>query len=598
MAAARADELRRELDRAAGELAELSAANDNLSAQLQAYDEDRIRLRSELEAARLDWEDEKAALELHQQSGVQVLADQQALAQALSTRLETLEAERASLQGELTAERQQWEADRAALAREAADAVARANELQAGLERRDRESEAALAEARVLQQGLQNRLDALEAERAGLINSVDSERRSWHEERAALVSAVAEAQGRAADIERALQDQHGSVAHELTTARGYQQELEARLAALDAERSQWTARFDHERETWQHERQALESAVNGAQARVADLEAALRAHHDTQAHLLEQARAHHHELQLRLDALEHEHADMAARFESEKGLWQEDLLTLTAALSQAEVRAADLESSLALERDTHVSQLAESCARQHDLQTRLQAFDQERADWGARLETEQHAWHEERIALAAAAATAAAAVTTLEASIQERDSAHAQILEAVRARWDAERAELLAEASARSEEFQAALEVREQVHAEAIAREQVKFEELIAELMQAANDQQAEYQQLMAERTAAFEQQVSRVERVHAELARVRGESEQQRAALEAHCRQLEARAAAAEAMSVAHETRHREVCREAERLVALLAPAPAAAVVDQQTTLFTGTVEAAQAVA
>jgi predicted ATPase len=91
----------------------------------------------------------------------------------------------------------------------------------------------------------------------------------------------------------------------------------------------------------------------------------------------------------------------------------------------------------------------------------------------------------------------------------------------------------------------------------------------------------------MTERTAAFEEQVSRV----------REQAEQQLAALQGRCRELEVRTEAAEAVSVALETRHREICREAERLVALLGP-QGAVVVEQLPTLLAAADDPTQAVA
>ena len=412
----RAEDLRRELERAAADVAALSAARDNLSTQLRAFDDERTTLRGELEAARQRWEDEKtalaadaagslarlteleAALHQHRQSGGQALADQQALAQTLSMRLDAIEVERASLRGELSTERQRWEDDRAALAREAADAVAKSNELQGTLHRREQEHTQALDEARDRYQSLQERLQALEAESA-----------AWN----------------------------------------------GRELAWQREQEQW----QQERERWQQERSALAQQLTDATERVSLLE-------------------------------------------SDRQSW----------------------------KDEHAAALAEQQAATLSLAAQIESMAAERLEIRRELDAE-------------------------------------------RAGREEERARACAELNSRAEAFQAALEAREQIHADALAGQQSHFESLIAELVQASNDQQTEYQQLMAERTAAVEELVTRAESAEAEVIRVRAEADQQRAALDRRYRELAAQLEATEAVTVAQETRYRAIRQEAERLVALLSP-------------------------
>jgi hypothetical protein len=657
-AAARAEELRRELERACADLAGLSAANDNLSEQLQAYDEDRVRLRSELEAARQQWDEEKSslareaaetmarlhdlqdALQGHQQSGAQTLAEQQALAQTLSMRLETLEAERGALRTELASERQRWEEERAAVARDAAEAVARANALQEALERRNQESDAAiqeaqarvgeleralyqhngssgeaLARARTREQELISRLQAFDAERAELTARVDQERRAWHDERHTMAAAAFAAQGRIGELQAAAHARREAQEHALADARARQQELQSRLDATEAERSEWTLRNEAERAAWQEERIALAAEAAAAAAAVTTLEARFREREAAHTQALAEARAQSRELQGRIQELE-----------ASQQRWLEERAGFETAAAAAAGHVRALQE--ALERQDHVHQLAmqEAHALQQQLEGRITRLEGDLVDWQAGRDVERAAWRDERAGLVQQMDAAGARVEALEEEVASRQDEHVRAvaeqqaavlsltarlevadaerlqvqreLADERARFEQERSELAAEATARSEEFQAALEAREQIHAEAIAREQSRFEELIAELMQAANDQQAEYQQLMAERTAALEEQVSRVERAQAQLIRVRTEAELHRTSFDVRIRQLEAHLAAAEAANAVHEQRQRDICREAERLVELLA-APAVVDASDQAPLFTAATDvSAQAVA
>lgn len=606
-------------------------------------------------------------------SSLETVATHAIASQATADR-EALEAERAALQSDLASERQRWEDERAAVAREAAEAVARAGDLQGALEKQTRDSEGALAEARALHAALEARLGPLEAERETLSARIDAERTAWLEDRSSLVAAIADAQARVADLERALQEHSGSQEDAIIRARAREQELLSRVQAVDAERNELNERVEQERNTWQEERQTLAAAAGDAQARVSQLESALHGQRDAQERALADARATHQELQARLDA-----------HDAERNAWTDERLTLTSAVAAAQSRIADLEGTLHTQHEAHERALAEAHATRQELHGRLDAVDAERhqwhqdragleaaaaataahvreleasllqqdhahrqaieealalqqqletrlaklqgelSDWQAGREAERAAWREERSVLAQQADAAAARLETLEEELRARQDDHVRAvaeqqaavlsltarlevsdierlqvqreLADERSRRDTERAQLVAEATARTGEFEAALEAREQIHAEAMAREQARFEELIAELMQAANDQQGEYQQLMAERTAALEAQVSRVERVSAELLRVRTEAELHRTSLEARCRQLEARLQAAEAAQAAQEQRQREACREAERLVALLtAPAPDASA--EQPLLFAAADAPAQAVA
>jgi hypothetical protein len=286
VADSRAEDLRRELERAAADAAALAATNDSLSTQLQALGVERTTLRSELEVARRRWDDEKRALtaeaagalsrltelddalQQHQQSGGQALAEQEALAQTLSVRLAALEAERASLRGDLSSDRQQWDDERLALERAAADAAARLTELQGRIERRELEHTQALADARRLQVSLRSQLDVLEAERVEWGGQQQAERQafqadreSWQIERQAsqveretLAREAAEAIGRVRALEAALQLKQDEYVNALAEQQAATLSLAAQIEAIDAERLQARRQLEDERSRWDEER--------------------------------------------------------------------------------------------------------------------------------------------------------------------------------------------------------------------------------------------------------------------------------------------------------------------------------------------------------
>ena len=447
-AEARMEELRRELERAASEAAALSAANDSLSAQLQTHDQERVTLRSDLEAARRRWEDEKSGL----------------TADAVAT-------------------------------------LARVNELEAALEQHRQSGGQALA---------------------------DQQRREQDQDR------------------------------ELAEARMLQQVLQSRLDALDGERREWTVTLETERACWQDERSALERAAAAAAATITELQGVLQRREQEQAQSLDEARSHHRSLQDRLESLEGERADWTRQqqqWHHEREQAEHERTTLAQHAVDARARVDLLEATLQSRQDDHARTLAEQQATALSLAAQVESLDADRLETRRELEAERQRRHDDRVRASA-------------------------------------------ELAARAEEFRAAQEERQRIHADAIAEQQGHFERLIAELMQAANDQQAEYQQLMAERTAAFEEQVARVERAHVELARVRAEANQQRAALDQRCRELAAQLEAAEAVAMAQESRYRAVRHEAGRLVALLSSPVQAGLPVEDIDDFRAERHAAQAVA
>jgi hypothetical protein len=394
-------------------------------------------------------------------------------------------------------------------------------------------------------------------------------------DREALAAASARAEELRRELERAAANlaELSAANHNLSAqVQSYDEDRIRLRRDLGAERSSWTERLASEQHAWHEERIALSAAAAAAAANLTSLEAERQQWHETRARLEEAA------------------------------------VSASSVVQQLQDRSEQQERA-------HRQALDDAAALQHRLEARLERFEVERTEWEAGREAERASWREERQSLVQQADAAVARVEALEdalrslrddkarelaeqqsmllsltAQLEVFDAERLQLqreLEGERAQWAADRTALLAEADARNEEVRAALEAREQVHSDALAQERCRFEELIAELMQAANEQQAEYQQLMTERTAAFEEQVSRV----------REQAEQQLAALQGRCRELEVRTEAAEAVSVALETRHREICREAERLVALLGP-QGAVVVEQLPTLLAAADDPTQAVA
>jgi len=115
-------------------------------------------------------------------------------------------------------------------------------------------------------------------------------------------------------------------------------------------------------------------------------------------------------------------------------------------------------------------------------------------------------------------------------------------------RRDEEKARLLLEltaATARAEALQAALETRDQEHRQALGEQHDRYQTIIAEMIKASTDQ-------------------------HVELSRQRDAVEHQRAEFENRIRDLQAQVQVLELRNEAHETRHRKLRQEVERLLSV----------------------------
>lgn len=107
-----------------------------------------------------------------------------------------------------------------------------------------------------------------------------------------------------------------------------------------------------------------------------------------------------------------------------------------------------------------------------------------------------------------------------------------------------------------------------------------------------------EYQELVAEQTAAREEENARADRLEADLAQFRDTTGRQCAELEARSRELQARVDALDALCAAHEARYRTLRRDAEKLVALLDSPVTAASQQDSVAPFPSKNKAAHAVA
>ena len=126
----------------------------------------------------------------------------------------------------------------------------------------------------------------------------------------------------------------------------------------------------------------------------------------------------------------------------------------------------------------------------------------------------------------------------------------------------------LTDAIARAEALQATLDAQQQQHSEALRERDARHESIVAELIKTSNEQQQEYHRLLDQSLAAEDEQRRRAEQYEQELAQRDVQLQEERAASEARCRELDARLEAAEMLRAAYDRRYKALQRQTEKLM------------------------------
>jgi chromosome segregation ATPase len=442
-------------------------------------------------------------------------------------------------------------------------------------------------------------LDAVGLERNALREELDRTRRRAAEEQARLAEQMAATAALQAALE-ARETEHTGALDEERTRLAAEREALARTVSGQQEDH---ARLLVERDHWQAERFALLEQMANAAAATDAVRAAVEAREQEHARALDEQRAHFdRRIQELTDAVSRhqtEHAQLVAQRES----WEAERSTLIHQMANAAAATDAVRAAVEAREQEHARGLDEQRA-QYDLRIEeLLDTVSRRQQEHAQLVAERERWEVERSTLLEQVAHATAAAAAVRAATDAREQEHVRILDEQRAHydlrieelldtvsrlqeqhaqlvtgresWGVERSTLLeqlAEAVTTADAVQTALEAREQEHVHAMAAEQARYETLIAELIQAANDQHTEYQHVLAEQTAAREEECARADRQQAALQHERAAAERERSEFETRTRELEARIAALEALCAAHEARHRTLRREADKLMSVLA--------------------------
>ncbi len=267
--------------------------------------------------------------------------------------------------------------------------------------------------------------------------------------------------------------------------------------------------------------------------------------------------------------------------DTERQVLEEERARLAQEIAAAAANVGALQATLAAREQEHAQALAAQQLQLEAGQSGILAREQEHAAVVAQL-AEQQARYEalqssfaarehERVRALAELTEQQGRYEALQSALAAREQDH------VRAVAD------LAGQQERYEGLQSTVATRDQEHAVALAEQKNGYEALTGELLQANHDQLAAYQLLLDERTAAREQDRLKSEAHSLELARIQEEAMQEREQLELRYLEVHARLEAAESVCAAHEARDRNLRREVEKLMALIAAPvrPAAADAD-----------------